>query len=212
LVVTEAGDGGNSDHAVWAGAHLISADFENNPPVADAGGPYWIDLGEDLLLDGTGSYDPDTISGDSIIGYAWDLDDDGQFDDASGATATVPWANLAGRPHPNTAIPVAVEVTDGFGATDVASSILIIGRLEFLQETDLDPATGEVWYRFLTAHTGFVTAGAVFEGDGVSLTLHDAAGNPLVTSANGATRLEGRSRHRIPPAGLGHHPSRPPRM
>lgn len=43
-------------------------------------------VGEAVVLDGTGSYDPD---GDVITGYAWDTDGDGQYDDATGATPSV---------------------------------------------------------------------------------------------------------------------------
>ena len=61
--------------------------FENNginPPVADAGGPY-SDNNEGVLinLDGTASSDPEGLQefiGDVSI-YAWDLNDDGLFDD-----------------------------------------------------------------------------------------------------------------------------------
>ena len=79
-------------------------------PVADAGGPYSVDEGADLLLDGTASSDPDAGCGDSIVSYEWDVDNDGQFDDAVGATPTVAWSDLAGLPRPNMVIPVSVRV------------------------------------------------------------------------------------------------------
>ena len=71
------------------------------PPVADAGGPYvagatsW--SGASVMLDGTGSTDPDNPEPDAITAYAWDLnlayDSDGDGDatndvDATGATPT----------------------------------------------------------------------------------------------------------------------------
>lgn len=52
------------------------------PPIADANGPYETLEGTDVTLDGTGSYDP----GGSSLTYEWDFDDDGLFDDATGAT------------------------------------------------------------------------------------------------------------------------------
>ncbi len=55
----------------------------NEPPVADADGPYVGDVGEPVSLDGSGSFDPD-LAPDQIVSYAWDLDNDGQFDDAAG--------------------------------------------------------------------------------------------------------------------------------
>jgi hypothetical protein len=50
--------------------------------VADAGGPYSCDEGESITLDGSGSY-----SGDgAIVEYLWDLDGDGEYDDATGVS------------------------------------------------------------------------------------------------------------------------------
>lgn len=61
-----------------------------NPAVtADAGGPYTIAEGQTLTLDATGS-----VAGPTAT-HAWDLDADGQFDDATGASPTIPAADLA---------------------------------------------------------------------------------------------------------------------
>ena len=54
-------------------------------PIANAGGPYTVNEGASIALNGSGSTDP----GGAITAYAWDLDRDGQFDDATGATPTV---------------------------------------------------------------------------------------------------------------------------
>ena len=58
----------------------VSVTDVNEPPVADAGGPYSISEGQSLTLDGSGSMDPES----DPLSYVWDLDNDGQFDDASG--------------------------------------------------------------------------------------------------------------------------------
>ena len=57
--------------------------------VASAGGPYTVAEGQPLTLDATGTVAPAGAT------YAWDLDGDGQFDDATGATPTVSAAALA---------------------------------------------------------------------------------------------------------------------
>ncbi|MEF8979215.1 MAG: PKD domain-containing protein [Haloarculaceae archaeon] len=53
-------------------------------PIADAGGPYTVTEGATLTLNATGS-----TSATAITGYAWDLDADGEFDDATGPTPSV---------------------------------------------------------------------------------------------------------------------------
>ena len=47
----------------------------NDPPVADADGPYSTQEGTNVTLNGSGSSDPDV--GDSIASYEWDFDNDG---------------------------------------------------------------------------------------------------------------------------------------
>ncbi len=61
--------------------------LENDPPVADAGGPYRIGECQTLQLDGSASVDP---NGNPIY-FSWDLDDDGEFDDADGVAPTQAW-------------------------------------------------------------------------------------------------------------------------
>ncbi len=62
-----------------------SALVDNVAPTADAGGPYTCAVGENLTLYGSGS-DPAGIN--DPLGYAWDLDNDGAYDDSASQNAT----------------------------------------------------------------------------------------------------------------------------
>jgi hypothetical protein len=126
----------------------------NTPPIASAGGPYTTPEGTSIGLTAAGSSDPD---GDTLT-YAWDLDDDGQFDDATGATPTFTTVGNGPATHP-----VAVEVSDGTAAatasttvtvTNVAPTIQSIGvsansideaQSVTVSGTFTDPATGETY-------------------------------------------------------------------
>ncbi len=59
----------------------------NLPPVADAGGPYVVNEGTLLILDGSGSSD---ANGDTLY-FFWDLDDDGDYDDSTAEMPTWTW-------------------------------------------------------------------------------------------------------------------------
>ncbi|MBN2603092.1 MAG: PKD domain-containing protein, partial [Candidatus Thermoplasmatota archaeon] len=61
----------------------------NNAPVANANGPYSGPEGLPVILDATGSYDPD---GDPLQ-YFWDLDDDGFFDDSTDIMPSAIWCD-----------------------------------------------------------------------------------------------------------------------
>jgi hypothetical protein len=66
---------------------VTSVGLNNNAFEADAGGAYEVVQGEDLALDASGT--PNLATG-----YAWDLDGDDDFGDASGVAATVTWEEL----------------------------------------------------------------------------------------------------------------------
>ena len=83
-------------------------------------------LGSSLLLDATRSYDPDSPSKDgtaSGLSYAWDLDNDGQFDDAQGKRVLLPITS-------SDTFTVGLEVTDSDGYTDTAFAKVSVYPLE----------------------------------------------------------------------------------
>ena len=86
-------------------------------PTADAGGPYQVDEGDTVQLDASGSSDDD---GDTLT-FVWDLDDDGQYDDAVGVSPTFDATGLSG---PDT-IDIAVQVSDGT-TTDVDTTTVTV--------------------------------------------------------------------------------------
>ena len=89
-------------------------------PVADAGGPYVTPEGTDVSLDGTGSTTGSDASAGAITAYAWDLDDDGQYDDATGANPTFSTVGQDG------VYPIGLEVTDAFGNTATSASTVTV--------------------------------------------------------------------------------------
>ena len=116
----------NSEAVAFGGGNDVAL-IVNRAPVANAGGPFLIGEGSSVVLNGLGSSDPDL----DALTYAWDLDGDGQFDDANGATPTVNWADLEAMSLPitdGTVVPtphtIRLQVTDVFGATHVASGTL----------------------------------------------------------------------------------------
>jgi hypothetical protein len=84
---------------------------DNHPPTANAGGPYTADPGATIVLDGSGSSDPD--AGD-IITFAWDLDSDGLYDDSTLVNPTFTVGGVIG-----TIYPICLKVTDLDGEYDI---------------------------------------------------------------------------------------------
>ena len=84
---------------------ILNDDVPNEPPEAEANGPYNVLEGGTVLLSSAGSSDPD----DDPLIISWDLDDDGAFDDFDGAS---PLFSAAGLNGPSS-VTVEVQVCDG---------------------------------------------------------------------------------------------------
>ena len=104
----------------------IAVNQGNQAPTADANGPYMINEGDPLTLDASGSSDPNEAAGDSIVSYDWDLDDDGDFDDATGETPTVPWSMIHDLGLEVGYFPLHLKVVDTFGGYDTVTTELTI--------------------------------------------------------------------------------------
>lgn len=90
----------------------------NTPPVADAGSGYAMNEGDSIPISGAASSDPDG----SIVSYAWDLDNDGQYDDATGASVNFS-TTVSGLQT------VGLLVTDNRGASAVASTSIRVNNV-----------------------------------------------------------------------------------
>ena len=80
----------------------------NDAPNAEAGGPYGTVEGTDVAVDGRASSDPDA----DPVTYAWDLDNDGQYDDSTSETPDFTSVGQDG------AFTVGLRVTDPYGLSD----------------------------------------------------------------------------------------------
>jgi uncharacterized delta-60 repeat protein len=134
-------------------ARLLGDQVANSPPTASAGGPYLVTEGGQVLLDASASTDPDQDS--STLTYAWDLDGDGEFDDATGAIVSFSAATLDGP----TSITVSVRVTDaqGLSDTDTATVDVVNVAPTVTVNASSDTALGSLFT--LTLHAADPSAG-----------------------------------------------------
>lgn len=96
----------------------------NSVPTANSGGAYAIAEGQSLVLDASSSADAD---GDSLT-YSWDLDSDGQFDDAFGDTPTIAWASLPDSLQDDGSYTIQLRVDDGNGGFSIDSGTVNIAN------------------------------------------------------------------------------------
>jgi hypothetical protein len=120
----------NSYYTVWGGQDDLGdqvpgeneifgqAVVINRAPVSEPNGPYQAQASTTITLDGTGSYDPDT--GDSIT-YAWDLDNDGEFDDSNLAEPDFTVDASIGHVYD-----ICLKVTDSHGEYDTACTTVTV--------------------------------------------------------------------------------------
>ncbi|SMP72239.1 Dockerin type I repeat-containing protein [Neorhodopirellula lusitana] len=100
------------------GAVNVNEVDTNVAPVADAGGPYTAQVGDTLTVSAAGSTDSDG----SIVSYAWDLDDDGLYDDATGASTSFAATSVG-------TFTVSVQVTDDDGSTSIDTAEVTVSAV-----------------------------------------------------------------------------------
>ena len=99
----------------------------NQPPTANAGGPYTVAAGGTVTLNGSGTTDPDQPT--ATLTYEWDLDGDAIFGEVGSAaghgdeTGIAPTYSAAGINATTTAT-VALRVTDNGGSASTATATL----------------------------------------------------------------------------------------
>jgi len=97
----------------------LKIEISNDPPVADANGPYSGSVGSPITFDGSASYDPDESYGDQIVSWEWEFTGDGQYDDASGEIVQWSW----GSPYSGS---IGLKVTDTHGASDTDEAAVTV--------------------------------------------------------------------------------------
>jgi hypothetical protein len=100
----------------------------NQRPVANSGGPYVITASGNLLLNGSGSYDPNAAWGDAIVEYLWTIGSQ-TFSDPNPSLTYDQLVSAFGSITTGTQYEISLEVTDSFGATGVSSSYLYVNSV-----------------------------------------------------------------------------------
>jgi hypothetical protein len=99
-----------SGEALWG---IYAAYPYNQPPIAEANGPYMVAVGQPVTLDHTGSYDPD----DDTLSYSWAV--------TGAALGTVTMGTFtAGTAAGITEVTLTVD--DGFGGTATDTAMVVV--------------------------------------------------------------------------------------
>ncbi len=106
------------------GSDTTQIEVVNVAPEADAGGPYGGNTDEAIVLTAIGN-DP----GGDPVAYAWDLDDDGEFDDGNVQSV------LFSSSTPGI-FPISVEVQDDSGESAQAISQVVVSVVQAADDAD----------------------------------------------------------------------------
>lgn len=174
------------DNNQSAGSSPVAVTINNLAPTAVVNGPGQVDEGGTVTFDSNGSSDP----GGGPLNYAWDLDNDGQFDDGTDATANFnpdePGANLT----------VGLQVSDNQGLSSIASIQINVNNLPPIANAAPDTQTisegGTATFNGSGSNDpggGNLTYEWDFNYDGSTFDVNSTDPNPSTTYPNGpATR------------------------
>jgi hypothetical protein len=114
---------------------VIGLNPVNQPPTADAGGPYSVAEGGSVTLNATG-VDPEGTA----VTFDWDLDNDGTFETPGQSVAFAPSAAAPA------VLTVKVKVTDAFGnfSVDDTTVSVLYNFTGFFQPVDNSPVINSV--------------------------------------------------------------------
>jgi hypothetical protein len=135
-----------SNHtAGWTGvtqgamfARVVFADYflSKKPTIANAGTTYRARPGGSVTFHATGSQDPDSVSwagngtfsndGGGLVGYSWDLNGDGNYGDATGASPTMSYSDLVKMDGYTAGRTIGLRVTDNEGSIGYANATLTV--------------------------------------------------------------------------------------
>jgi 5-hydroxyisourate hydrolase-like protein (transthyretin family) len=133
---------------------ILCPPFTNQPPVAIVNGPYTGYEGSPIDFSATGSSDPD---GD-LITYSWDLNGDGIYGDATGATPSYTW-------YDDYFGVISVEVSDGYFTVTASTTVTVYNVAPDITYLTVSPG--------VVAVGGTVTLDATFTDPG-TLDTHTA--------------------------------------
>jgi PKD repeat protein len=157
----------------------------NQPPMADANGPYMGTTGQPVAFDGTGSNDPDG----TIVSYDWDFGDG--VGTGSGVTPSYTYASAG-------TYTVSLTVTDDGGLSDTATSTATItdqggGGCQGITITQASFGTqGNKNTLLLVEGVG------IKNGDFVLYNAYDTANAPLATAKGKSGKFRFRLRNPAP--------------
>jgi hypothetical protein len=176
---------------LMANALSYAASVHIKPPIADAGGPYTINLGDPVTLDASKSSDPNTPP--LPLSYSWDINGDGVYGDATGVNPTISWAQLQSYgfgvgTHKN----ITVEVDDGVGhIVDSLPTTLTINDIPPTAPGDTNSAPNQVLDNVINGTPVGITARSTnLNGEKITYSLtNNAGGRYAINSTTGVVTV-----------------------